>query len=415
MLPCKLTRKNECWKIKKSFLCLRESPSFVVLLSFLPFCPLFFPLALNKIRVLEFPLHINSKKACLLIIVPEQLKKTEQVEYLEGTEGGAAIAIHRVIPKVLKKKMTVSIALFALFCVLPFTFSSSVIHYTSSNGICGDKCDYHGYKYTWCKQYGGNGKDWDYCSLEEGLDASGKKCATSCDFFGTSYRFCYHKDGGWHYCGLHKTQDFLEYSQENHICLKNCRATQGSFHCETIYGLQRCSPFHDITPTGLPCHNNYRCATYGHSTYRCLIDDNNSIWDYCGRKSLDGCVWVSYENSSSQVDVCTLSNILNEGKVIFLRERRDSMLPPSEEEFKNHLVHISYIFDIYAIAALPYCTIITVFTSICGCFHFLSPYHNVMCNVKSFSCWARSNCSCCNFCLLMSQCYVLLTISNQLA
>nr|XP_060639421.1 uncharacterized protein LOC132779768 [Anolis sagrei ordinatus] len=219
---------------------------------------------------------------------------------------------------------------------------SSIIFYTSSDGICADKCDYHGYKYTWCKQYGGNKADWDYCSLEEGLDTSGKTCDTSCEFFGESYRFCYYKDGGWHYCGLQKMQFFLEYSQENHICITNCRASQGSFHCKTIHGRRRCSPFHDITPTGLPCHNNYRCAKYGHSSYRCLVDDK-SLWDHCGQNSLDGCVWVTYESNFSQVEACTLSDILKERKVFLRRERRDNMLPPTKEEFKNAVHFIDKI------------------------------------------------------------------------
>ncbi|XP_042327200.1 uncharacterized protein LOC121932565 [Sceloporus undulatus] len=235
---------------------------------------------------------------------------------------------------------SVHVALLALFCVLPFTFCSYAIHYTSYGGICGDSCGYHGYDYTWCQQSGGSGKSWDYCSLEDGLDSSGQACASSCDLWGGNYRYCYLKNGKWNYCGMVGQTDFLEYSQENNLCIKNCRAIQGSFHCETIHGSQRCSPFQDITPTGLPCHNNYRCAKYGHSSYRCLIDDNKSMWDVCGQKGLDGCVWVTYESNSSQVEICTLSNTLKEGKVIFRREMRTNMLPPTKEEFKNavHLI-----------------------------------------------------------------------------
>lgn len=236
--------------------------------------------------------------------------------------------------------MGFSVALLAFVSIVALASSTSVIHYTSSGGICVDSCGYHGYGYTWCNQSGGNGVYWDYCSLQEGLDSVGKQCISSCDFFGSSYRYCYLNDGKWNYCGLLGQQDFLEYSQENHMCLAHCQVNGGSFYCKTAHGSERCSPFRDVTPAGLPCHNNYRCSRYGHSVYRCHTDDSEFGWDYCGRKGLAGCEWFFSENNSSQVEICTRSDFQKEGKIIFRRERRDNMHFHNKEDFKNaiHLI-----------------------------------------------------------------------------
>ncbi|XP_061442201.1 uncharacterized protein LOC133365026 [Rhineura floridana] len=241
---------------------------------------------------------------------------------------------------------SVPVPLFLFFSILSSTVSQVVIHYTSSGGTCGDTCGYHGYAYTWCKQSGGNGKAWGYCSLEEGLEASGKHCASSCDFWGGSYRYCHLKNGGWNYCGLLRQQDFFpEYSQDNNMCLSSCRASKGCFQCDTAHGTQRCSPFRDVTPSGLPCHDNYRCGKFGHDVYRCQINNNESNWDSCGRKSLDKCVWFY-----SLAEICILPISQKEGQIIFRRERRANMLPPTKEEFKN-AVHL--IDNITSITSLP--------------------------------------------------------------
>ncbi|KAJ7322365.1 hypothetical protein JRQ81_018652 [Phrynocephalus forsythii] len=234
--------------------------------------------------------------------------------------------------------MAFSIAVLILVSIMAFASSDSVIHYTSSGGVCTDSCGYHGYGYTWCKS-SGNKASWDYCSLEEGIDASGQECASSCDFFGGSYRYCYLKNGKWNYCGLLGHQDFVEYSQQNHLCFEHCQAHGGSFKCKTPHGSERCSPFHDVTPAGLPCHQDYRCSRYGYSMYRCHIDSSEFGWDYCGRKSLDGCEWFFSESNSSQVEICTRSDFSKEGRIIFRRERRDSMHVPNKEDFK-HAVHL---------------------------------------------------------------------------
>ncbi|XP_015275094.1 PREDICTED: uncharacterized protein LOC107117480 [Gekko japonicus] len=227
-------------------------------------------------------------------------------------------------------------AVLLFFSVFPFTTSSFVVHYTSSGGICQNACGYHGYDYTWCQQKGGSGKAWDYCSLEEGLGASGKACATSCTYWGSSYHSCYFEDGKWHYCGLIAQREYLAYSEDNYMCIDNCRldATVGYFQCNTVLGSQRCSPFHDITPTGFPCHSNYRCAKYGHSVYRCHTEDNENKWDHCGRKSLDPCVWILFENSTSQADICTLPYSQKKDKIIFRRESRNEIVPFAKEDFR---------------------------------------------------------------------------------
>lgn len=224
-----------------------------------------------------------------------------------------------------------------LFSVLPFTISTFVVHYTSSGGICHKACGYHGYDYTWCEQNGGNGKKWDYCSLEEGLGASGKPCATSCEYWGASYHSCYFEDGKWHYCGLVAEREHLEYSQENDVCIDGCRldSTKGFFQCNTFRGPQPCSPFRDITPTGLPCHSNYRCAKYGHSLYRCHTEDDEDKWDHCGRGSLDPCVWIFFENRTSQAEICTLPYTQKKEKIFFRRERRNDMFPFAKEDIRT--------------------------------------------------------------------------------
>ncbi|XP_044284378.1 uncharacterized protein LOC123022600 [Varanus komodoensis] len=250
----------------------------------------------------------------------------------------------------LMKMMSAVLALLALFFIMQTSGSHVTIHYTSSGGICGDMCGYHGYGYTWCRQSGGNGNDWDYCSLEEGLDASGANCASSCDVWGGSYRYCYLKNGGWHYCGLVGQQEALEYSQENHRCLTSCQTSNGSFQCKTAHGTERCSPFRDVTPTGLPCNSNYRCAKYGHSVYRCHLDESDAGWDHCGRKSLDRCVWVHTKSNSSQVEYCTLFKSQMEGKVIFRRERQDNMLSPTKAQFQRA---VRLIDQIDSVRSLP--------------------------------------------------------------
>ncbi|XP_053115277.1 uncharacterized protein LOC128328982 [Hemicordylus capensis] len=231
-----------------------------------------------------------------------------------------------------------TLAVLLLFSSIMTFGISHIVHYTSSGGICGDTCGYHGYGYTWCKQSGGSGKAWDYCSLEEGLEASGKNCSSSCDFWGKSYRFCYLSDGKWHYCGLTGQRELLEYSQDNYMCINDCRVTKGSFQCDTIHGPRRCSPFYDVTPTGLPCHYHYRCSRYGHSESRCLTDNDEGRWDYCRQKSLEECVWT--KDLVFHKEICTLSNSQREGRIIFRRENRKQMLPLSSEEFKNaaHLI-----------------------------------------------------------------------------
>ncbi|XP_062974155.1 uncharacterized protein LOC134393117 [Elgaria multicarinata webbii] len=246
--------------------------------------------------------------------------------------------------------MGVSVALLAFFSIMSITSSHYVVHYTSSGGMCGDTCGYHGYDYTWCKQSGGNGKDWDYCSLEEGLEASGKKCASSCERWGGSYLYCYLPNGKWHYCGLLGQRGFLEYSQENNICIKRCQAAEGTFQCETIHGTERCSPFHDVTPAGLPCHSNYRCAKYGHHVYRCHTDESEAGWDHCGRKGLEGCVWVYSQSNSSHVETCMLSNSQKEGKAIFRRERQDKILPLTKRQFQSA---VQLIDKISSVSSLP--------------------------------------------------------------
>ncbi|XP_054846802.1 uncharacterized protein LOC129337261 [Eublepharis macularius] len=227
-------------------------------------------------------------------------------------------------------------ALLLFSSIVPFTISHFIIHYTSYGGVCQKACGYHGYAYTWCQQRGGSGKEWDYCSLEEGLGASGKTCATPCDYWGSSYRSCFFKDGSWHYCGLIAQREHLEYSQENNECINDCRldATVGYFQCNTAHGPQKCSPFHDMTPTGLPCHSNYRCAKYGHSVYRCHIDNSEDGWDHCGRKSLDPCVWIFFENTTSQTEICILPISQKKSKIIFQRETRNDMPPFANGDFK---------------------------------------------------------------------------------
>ncbi|XP_048366264.1 uncharacterized protein LOC125440480 [Sphaerodactylus townsendi] len=248
-----------------------------------------------------------------------------------------------MVPKGLKKMLSTLGALLLFSSAVTSTTSHFVIHYTSSGGICQNACGYHGYDYTWCNQSGGNGKKWDYCSLEKGLGASGQPCSSSCAHWGASYRSCYFDNGKWHYCGLIVQREHLEYSQENNLCLDNCRldATVGYFQCSTPYGLQRCSPFHDITPTGLPCHSNYRCAKYGYSVYRCHTDDSEDKWDHCGQKHMNACgVWIHLENRTSLVEMCTLPYSHKKSKIIFHRERRKDLFPFVKEHVKMavHLI-----------------------------------------------------------------------------
>lgn len=229
-------------------------------------------------------------------------------------------------------------ALLLLSATVPLTISNIVVHYTSSEGICTGACGYHGYGYTWCKQSGGNGKYWDYCSLEPGVEVTGKRCTTSCDFRGASYRHCYLGNGNWHYCGLIGHRELEQYSQDNNICFNSCRATRDSFQCRTLKGNERCSPFRDVTPMGFPCHKNYRCAKYGHNVHQCHTGEIS--WDHCGRKSLGMCVWVK---GSSVTEICTLPRSQKEGPIIFRRQMRNFKYFFGKAQFKKAVLLIDEI------------------------------------------------------------------------
>lgn len=247
----------------------------------------------------------------------------------------------------LKKMFNALVTLLLFTSTVPLPISSMIVHYTSYGGICTGPCGFHGYDYTWCEQNGGSGKKWDYCSLELGVDSKGQNCATSCDLWGSSYHSCYFLNGKWNYCGLIGHLELVQYSEDNHICITACRAPNGSFQCNTIKGTERCSPFQDVTPMGLPCHNNYRCAKYGHSVYRCHTGDSEGLWDHCGRKSLEPCVF--YFNSS-ETEICSLSNSQRESQIIFRREKRNYRYPFAKAEFKR-AVHL--IDKINSIISLP--------------------------------------------------------------
>ncbi|XP_063159770.1 uncharacterized protein LOC134497781 [Candoia aspera] len=239
--------------------------------------------------------------------------------------------------------MRVYVALVAFFSSIS---SSHPAHYTSSGGTCLNDCGYHGYTYTWCKL---NDDKWDYCSLKEGLDASGKKCDTPCNLWGGSYRYCHFKTGGWNYCSLLQQSSSFESSLEN-LCVKSCRVSGAQFQCETAHGLERCSPFQDVTPTGLPCHSNYQCAKYGWSAYRCHTGKREDEWDVCRPQGKDGCIWVVSDTNSARTEICTLVHSQNKCKLIFRRERQTETFPPTKEQFKD-AVH--FIDQITSITNLP--------------------------------------------------------------
>ncbi|XP_006128639.1 uncharacterized protein LOC102462198 [Pelodiscus sinensis] len=219
--------------------------------------------------------------------------------------------------------------------ILPLSGSYVLIHQTSSGGQCQDACENRGYDYTWCKQIGGNKKKWDYCSLEPGLDAFGKQCATACELWGADYNSCYFKNGKWGYCGLFTRFYHARYSQSNKLCVTQCRATQGIFQCNTLEGIEPCAPYPDVTTRGLPCHSNYRCAHYGHSEYRCHTGEEDESWGYCGKKSLDECVWIAHQTNASQAEFCILSYGQGGQQITFRRERQHNLVHPATEEFQN--------------------------------------------------------------------------------
>lgn len=257
----------------------------------------------------------------------------------------------------LKKMTNALVALLLFSSTVPLTISIFTVHYTSSGGLCTGTCGFHGYDYTWCEQSGGNGKKWDYCSLEPGLNAEGQRCGTPCLLWGGSYRYCYLINGKWHYCGLLGQLELLQYSQSNEICFNACRATNSSFQCNTNKGVERCSPFRDVTPTGLPCSRHYRCAKYGYSVYRCHTDDIQVQWDECGRNSLDNCVWFVNTSVTAQhfevptTEFCRLSDLQSENHVIFRREKRKPMLNYFFNTQFSNAVHL--IDDIDSITDLP--------------------------------------------------------------
>ncbi|KAM3820761.1 uncharacterized protein M6D78_016898 isoform 1-T2 [Vipera latastei] len=235
--------------------------------------------------------------------------------------------------------MRVYVALVAFFSFISWT-SSHVVHYTSSGGVCTNTCGYHGYTYTWCQQTGGKGHSWDYCSLEEGLAASGEKCDTPCDLWENSYRYCYLRNGKWNYCGLVSEWDSMEYSLKNNSCKNRCQVSGKHFQCETIHGLELCSPFRDVTPTGLPCHINYQCVKYSGSTYRCQTSKKECDWDLCRPKDNDECTWNVSVTNSSLTEICTLVYSQNISNIFFRREVQTKILRPTKEQFKDavHLI-----------------------------------------------------------------------------
>ncbi|XP_013920320.1 PREDICTED: uncharacterized protein LOC106547620 [Thamnophis sirtalis] len=235
--------------------------------------------------------------------------------------------------------MRVYVALVAFFSFISWT-SSHVIHYTSTGGVCTNTCGYHGYKYTWCKQKGGSGHEWDYCSLKNGLAVSGEKCDSPCDFWGGSSQYCHFKNGKWNYCSLVLEWDSIEYSLRNNLCKHRCQIIQGHFQCDTFSGLEPCSPFRDVTPTGLPCHINYQCAKYGWSCYHCQTGMGEDDWGLCRPKDKDGCIWNASVTDSFQTEICTLVYSQKNSSIFFRRERQTKIVRPTKEQFKDavHLI-----------------------------------------------------------------------------
>ncbi|XP_039199725.1 uncharacterized protein LOC120313382 isoform X2 [Crotalus tigris] len=238
-----------------------------------------------------------------------------------------------------KTMMRFYVALVAFFSFMSWT-SSYVVHYTSSGGVCTNTCGYHGYTYTWCKQTGGNGYGWDYCSLEEGLAASGKKCYTSCELWGGSYNYCRFRDGSWYYCSMVLEWDSMEYSLKNNSCKNRCQVSGKHFQCESNHGVEHCSPFRDVTPTGLPCHINYQCAKYGGSDYRCQTGEEERDWDLCRPKDHNECTWNASITDSWLTEICTLVYSQNKSNLFFRREVQTKILRPTKEQFKDavHLI-----------------------------------------------------------------------------
>ncbi|XP_058039253.1 uncharacterized protein LOC131198526 [Ahaetulla prasina] len=235
--------------------------------------------------------------------------------------------------------MRVYVALIAFFSFISWT-SSHIVHYTSSGGVCTNTCGYHGNKYTWCQQKGGSGHGWDYCSLKEGLAVSGEKCDSPCDLWGGSYHYCYFRNGKWNYCSILSEWDSFEYSLKNNSCKNHCRITEGHFQCETIHGLEPCSPFRDVTPTGLPCHINYQCAKYGCSAYHCQTGKGEDDWDLCRPKDNDGCIWKVSVTNTTLTEICTLVYSQKKSNIFFRREMQTKIVSPTKEQFKDavHLI-----------------------------------------------------------------------------
>lgn len=157
-------------------------------------------------------------------------------------------------------------------------------HRTRTGDYCVSACERAGHAYSWCMTAGG---DWDYCSINPGLDVNGRRCADRCDFHGESYTWCTLEVGGWDYCGTVEVDSETEYTYLGTKCVTPCKVKNNSTDnmCFDASRNERaCSRMHGVATNDKECVGTCGHSEFGGKTEHynwCWTDSRKTEWNYC--------------------------------------------------------------------------------------------------------------------------------------
>ncbi|XP_007668972.2 uncharacterized protein LOC103170945 [Ornithorhynchus anatinus] len=105
----------------------------------------------------------------------------------------------------------------------------------------------------------------------------------------------------------------------------------GSFKCITARGHEACTPFSDMTSSGLPATPTSAAAVTATAELRCHTDSDGEGWDYCGSRKDTFCSWKVGESPKN----CTLGHLGGKDRVTFHREVQEDLKKPTREQFQE--------------------------------------------------------------------------------